>query len=223
MKSYTKKSRIAIILGIIVSLILSSMTVSYAASGTKKMTAYRVVIKGKYAYCGAHNGIYRVNLYTESKKRIVKENNEGFDFGPCYLKIFKGYLYYLSDGPILSPLSRVKLNGKNKKHLADVYEYAISKGKIYYTSYSFNTDKDIKRVMKLNGKNKKKSRYNVRMKYKDSNKSGYRVEQVLVRTETEYFDEEYYNVIEHYADYFVGPNGEMIKLCSYSTDYLQEW
>lgn len=224
MKKYTKKVRLATILAVVVALIFSSMTVSYAASKTKTMTVYtEVVKKGNYAYCAARNGIHRVNLKTGARKRIVKFNKDSPAGGPSCMKLHKGYLYYELDGMMTQGLYRIKLNGTGRKYLAEIWDYTISKGKIYYTTYNYKNDKAAKRVMSLNGKNKKKSSYNVKQRYKSTNATGYRVKTELKKTEKEYFNEESCEVIEHYTEYLTTPNGEKIKLCSYTYSYLEEW
>ena len=223
MKKYSKKARIAVILGVILALIMSSMSASYAASGkTKKATVYdEVIVKGNYAYCSASEGIYRVNLETGAKKRLVEHSNAGIVGQPKGLKIYKGYLYYSLFGEANDPLYRVKLNGKNKKLVGNVGAYAFSKGKIYYTYNIYKKKHTVKkRVMDLNGKNKKKSKYKVKNTYKKTNKAKYMVKRVLERTEEEEIDGEI-NVTEYFTDYFTGPDGMSVELCTFTEDYIK--
>jgi hypothetical protein len=159
--------------------------VSFGASKTKKMTAYTQCIKdGNTVYCNTKGGIYKVNIKTGKKKTLVKfkypayESIEG-------MKLKKGYIYYsyssLDDG---AAICRVKTSGKSKKTLADFIwssrpQFCVGKNKIYYKSYKdYDSSKVVKKKMKLNGKSKKKSSYNVKTKYKATNKSGYRVVEV---------------------------------------------
>lgn len=219
MNKTSKKIRIAVVLGVVMALIISSMGVSYASSGTKTMTVYcEVIVKGGYAYCAANRGIYRVNLKTGDKKRIVKETGDPFEPGPGAMKIHKGYLYYSNIYPDRAFLYRVKLNGTNNKRLAEIdFKYAISKGKIYYECLSKDRVKTLKKVMKLNGKSKKKSSYKVKQINRRSNKSNYKIKTVFVQDETVY-DEHYddYIVLKRYAEYLTTPDGRSIKLCTYA-------
>lgn len=162
----------------VMMLVFSMMPVSvFAATKTKKMTLYTEVIKsGKYAYCCTPNGVYKVNLKTKTKKLIVSDENFEM-YPPDTMKLYKGYLFYTAGGGTGTGLHRVKTNGKNNKGLTSICSFAISKNKIYYTEYDFGNggSKRIKKVMKLNGKGKKKSSYNVVNTLKKSNKKGYRV------------------------------------------------
>ena len=208
------KMRNAFARTLIIALLLTISFVSvptpeaFAASGNmKKGKIYDVVVKGKYAYCSTFKGVYKVNLKTGSKKRFVKGRNLG------YLKVCKGYLYYKDNDGIAGNLYRIKLSGKGKKKLANVINYAIVHGKIYYT-----TSGGISKCMKLNGKSKKKSNYQADMRWKASNKKGYRVKKVIENQEFAY-DYEYgdeYLVSETDAEYLVTPSGKRIKLCVYS-------
>lgn len=179
MKKYTKKVRIAIILSIVVSLIFSSMTVSYGATKTKRMNVYdEVIVKGNYAYCSTPEGLYKVNIDTLYKKRLIRSD----EYTPISsMRIYKGYIYFFRGGPIMSNLYRMKLNGKNKKRLRQVCDYVISGGMIYYTTYNSSFTKTFRRVMKRNGKGVKVSKYNVCSKSKPTNKSGYRVREMTAK------------------------------------------
>ena len=118
------------------TLVFSSLTVSFAENESKMMPAYKAIIKGKYAYCATVKGIYKVNLKNKKKKLLVKCSNYPFR-AVGSLRLHKGYIYYLDGGTgIGASLCRVKTNGKNRKKLAVVYTYAISKNTIYYTTYS---------------------------------------------------------------------------------------
>ena len=91
--------------------------------------------------------------------------------------------------------------------LGNVVSYAISNGKIYYKIRN-KSEKMVKKSMKLNGSNKKKSRYNVKMKGRKSNKKGYYINQVLTHTDP-------HNNYEYYTDYLVTPSGKRIALSNY--------
>ena len=80
-----------------------------------------------------------------------------------------------------------------------MYNYAIKNGKIYYECYDYKTENDAKKVMKLNGKSKRKSSYKVRAKYKNTNKKGYSLRYVNTGKREYYADyEEYVPVVESY-------------------------
>jgi len=161
---------------------------SFAASKTKKMKTYTTVVKGKYAYCTTYKGIYRVNIKTGKKKLLVKENAAYNGWKYKNLKLYKGYLYFVEDraddGNYV--LYRVKTSGKSKKELGAVLSYAISDGKIYYTVMKDDDPENfVKKQMRLNGKNKKKSKFNVRMTSKKTNKKGYFVYKDLIEYDSE--------------------------------------
>lgn len=214
---------------LIASLLMALMVVSLSApeamakSKTKTMTVYdQVVVNGDYAYCSAYKGLYKVNLTTGSKTLLVKSVAPDMGATIGEMKIYKGYLYYVNGGAVTAPLYRIKLSGKNKKYLGSVVYFAISNGKIYYKTLN-SKGKYIKKSMKLTGKSKKKSSYNVKMKWKDSNKSGYTVNQVLTHSDSVYDDvDESYYITDYYTDYFVTPSGEQIALCDYTIEY-SEW
>ena len=195
-----KKTRIAVIFALIAALILSSTGSAFAASKTKKMTVYNEVIKSKkYVYCAAGDGIYKINLKTGSKQKLVKNDAYPFD-GVGSMKLYKGYLYYLTEGNgIASPsLYRIKTNGKGKKKLDSADRYVIKKKKVYYTKRvgdSYN--KSVKRQMNLNGSKKKKSSYKVKSTFKESNATGYYIKQVESGSGV-------------YSDYLVTPDKQIL-------------
>ena len=205
-----RKSKIAILLALVVTLIASSMMVSFAATDmpTKKMTVYNDVIKsGKYAYCATGKGIYRVNLKNNRFKRILKTNTTWLP--PVAMKLYKGYIYYCIGDSVNIAFYRVKTDGTHKKSLGSVCDYAISDGKIFYTRHDYDYDKEeeiiLYRKMTLTGTNKKKSSYNVYNAIKRSNVSGYRIKHVSSSSGKG-------------TDYLVKPNSKKIKLCSYTED-----
>ena len=198
------------------ALVFTSFTVvSFGGSGTKKMTVYdEVVVSGNYAYCSAAPGIYRVNLKTNKVKRIV-DNSEYYTItGPLFgMKVHKGYLYYMGTGGIGSPLHRVKKSGGKTKYLCVVDDYAIKKGKIYYQAFDVDKDKSVKKVMKLNGKNKKKSSYKVKNKYKKSNKKGYKVK--YVKTGKKEYSADLEDYVPVVKAYLVRPGKKNVLLCTF--------
>lgn len=150
----------------------------YAASKTKKMTAYRNTLKaGNIVYCTNGITIYKVNLSNSSVKKLTT-SKIGYT---TYLKKKGNYLYYLEMTQYGAGcrISRINLKTGKRTTLAKNTgpEYAISGKKIYYR-YAKVTDNDFKyykRVMKLNGKTKKKTKYKASINSKLTNANGYKV------------------------------------------------
>ena len=197
---------------IIMTLLVSCFTsMAFGASGTKKMTYYGEVIKkGNTVYCNATVGIYKVNLKTGKVKALKEYDPVGaiqFGNGAGGMKLYKGYLYYMEAGAIGAGLCRVKVTGKAKPQNLLRYvnfnasRFAISKGKIYVEGIDRDSFKNVKRVMKLNGKNAKKTKYKVYNSFKPTNKKGYTIQTVESGVK--------------YTKYLVTPAGKKIKLCSY--------
>lgn len=212
-----KKRLVAV--AIMLSLILSCFTtVSFGASSTKKMTAYDDVIKsGNNVYCAAQLGIYKVNLKTGYVKQLydMDELGAAINGGVYGMKLYKGYVYFTEGGPMVNTLNRVKATGGKAKKLANICGgYAIKKDKIYYSGYSFYRNKAYKGVMKLNGKNKKKTKYKARTTNKESNSSGYYINSVY-EGET-WYEDDYYDT---YTEYLVTKDGRSFKLCTYHVLY----
>ncbi len=219
------KKRWLLVFSFVIAMVLASTSVSLGASTTKKMTTYSDVIKsGKYAYCIATKGLYRVNLISGDKKRLVKATT-GEEI-PFMMKLHKGYLYYQQGGAICSSLNRIKTNGKHKRYLASTEGsgYVISKGKIYYKAYKDLEDfKVVKRKMKLNGKKKSATSVKIKTTTKISNNKGYKVKSVLVARSRTPIQDEYmdYEVYEKWTDYLFAPGGKVYKLCSYSYEFQE--
>lgn len=219
-----KKSKFAILIVLVFSLVLSSAVTSFAASGTKRMTVYNQVIKsGKYAYCATPKGIYKVNLKTKQKKLIAKD--EVFEiYPPGEMKLHKGYIYYTTGGGTSSDLCRVRTDGKKHRSLHSIWNYAIKNNRIYFTDYDYDNGnpKGVKRSMTLNGKSVKKSPYKISNKIKKSNKKGYRVTTNTTVLDREY---DYYSgdviVTENTKYYLVTPDKTKIKLCSIKTEFYE--
>lgn len=201
MKLFRRYRRSLSVLLMAAMLFTSFTVVSFGASGTKKTTLYSdVLVSGSYAYCSVPTGIYRVNLKTNKVQRIV-DNSEDYEItGALFgMKIHKKYLYYMSTGGVGSPLYRIRKSGGKAKFLDVVYDYAIKNGKIYYECYDYKKENNAKKVMKLNGKSKRKSSYKVKAKYKKTNKKGYSLRYVNTGKREYYADyEEYLPVIESY-------------------------
>ena len=229
MSKISKKGMIRIILAsILIAMLVITMTAPQAmaaSGGTKKMTVYNEVIKkGKYAYCSAYHGIYKVNLKTGTKKRLVAFNDRygNYDLYAEYMAIRKGYLYYIDYWVINGHLHRVKISGKGKKSLGQVNAYAIKGNKLYYTRWSDNGEKILKKRMKLNGKKKRKSSFNVDNKVKKTNAKGYRVKSALNDSVWVYdYQGGGYIVTEYYTQYLVKPSGKRIKLCDYTSEHVE--
>lgn len=153
-------------------------------------------------------GVYKVNLKNGSAKLFVQSIDPESGATIDAMKLYKGYLYYIDGTSVYPSLYRIKLSGKNKKFLGNAISYAISDGKIYYRVQNRKTEKIVKKSMKLNGKNKKKSNYKVVMKWKKSNKKGYYVDPVLTHTDND-------NNYEYYTDFLITPSGKKIMLSNY--------
>lgn len=167
-----------------------------------------VIVSGDNAYCGYPGGIKKVNLKTQSVKTLAKGSAEdSADLSAMKLK--KGYIYYI-DYLVedFADLYRVKTIGGGKKCLAAcVGSYMIRGSKIYYEDQHdlYNNDRVYKKVMKLNGKTKKKTTVKAKMKWKKSNKSGYKIV-----TDNVYENQETYDA---YADYYLKtPDGSKVFL-----------
>ena len=158
-------------------------TSAFAASKSAKMTAYnQVFVSGSYAYCAGAGGIYKVKLKKGKKESVQRLYDSECAFGPSAaveaMKKKSGYIYSSSASQgTCAYLSRVKCSGGDVKDLGITgyaADYAIEGNKIYFYKYT-DDDDVVKRVMKLNGKNKKKTSVKPVTNERDSNKSGYRI------------------------------------------------
>lgn len=149
-----------------------------AASKTKKMSVYDCIKSGDTVYCTNDHYIFKVDLKTKNVTILTG--------GKCYpnmLKLKGKYLYYRDSHQgfavkgYTGELYRINVKTKAKKKLAYASYYAIKGKKIYVNADRLKGDKvkTSKRVMKLNGKSKKKTKYKVKNVYKDTNVSGYYV------------------------------------------------
>lgn len=165
-----------------------------AASGKVKMTGYDQVLKsGNTVYCAGAEGIYQVGVDNAGKvtsTRLLHRRETMGGYSYFYGMKLKGkYLYvqYMTEGTPYG-LSRVHVATGKFKTIATEndkgsVEYAIKGKKIYYKAQDSKKGK----VMKLNGKSKKKTSSKPKMKHEKSNAYGY----TLIITEEELPDYEY--------------------------------
>lgn len=182
---YDMKKRKFLSVVIMMALIITMFTpMSFAASKAKKTTVYKNVVKsGNTAFCSTLSGdLYRIDLKTRKAVKIKQKYYYAHD-----LKVHKGYVYYIASREDINSdswdgyICRVNIKTGKVKKLAGISDckslrYAISKSKIYYVykkDISSKKTRTYKKVMKLNGKSKKKSRYNVKVTRKPSNAAGY--------------------------------------------------
>lgn len=154
---------------------------TFAASKTAKMKAYDQVIKsGNTVYCAGAEGLYKVkvkNGKVVSKKVISQAETFGTYSYYSGMKKKGGYIYLqVSTEGTPFYLDRIKTSSGACKKLAGANDqgeisYAIKGKKIYYKAYDSKTG----RVMKLNGKDKKKTSTKPVMKHSKSNAKGYSV------------------------------------------------
>lgn len=179
-------------------------TDTYASSKAVKSTTYSNTLKsGNYVYCTNAHRLFKVDL---KKKTVKVMATQKAGYITC-MKIRKGYLYYaeMSQYGAECLIYRINLKTGKKATLArnTSGDYAIKGKKIYYNhAQVINNDiKYKKRVMKLNGKSKKSTKYKVKMKTKMSNASGYLV--------VDDYDSDYYNdwTNETVNYYLKTPNG----------------
>ena len=151
-----------------------------AASGKVKMTGCDQVLKsGNIVYCAGSEGIYQVgvdNAGRVTNVRMLYRSETMGNYSYFYGMKLKGkYLYaqYMTEGTPFG-LCRVHVATGKYKTLASVndkgsVEYAIKGKKIYFKAKSSKKGK----VMKLNGKSKKKTSTKPKMIHVNSNDPGY--------------------------------------------------
>ncbi|MGI6765686.1 MAG: hypothetical protein ACOX4R_00565 [Lentihominibacter sp.] len=166
-----------IIISFIVAATFSLVPVdSFAASKVKKSTVYSCIKSKNVVYCENDFRVFKVNLDTQDVQVMADDK---YREDPEYLKLKGNYLYYMGLNPYeycVNDLYRVNIKTFQKKRLAsNVMAYAISGSKIYYVTENYDTGKRTKRVMKLNGKSKKKTKYSAKMSDKYTNAGGYYV------------------------------------------------
>ena len=154
---------------------------TFAASKTAKMKAYDQVIKsGNTVYCAGAEGLYKVKVKkgkVVSKKLLSRAESFGAYSYYSGMKKKGGHIYaqVSTEGPAFY-LDRIKTKSGAYKTLEGANDqgpivYAIKSKKIYYKAQDSKT----KKVMKLNGKNKKKTSTKPVMKHAKSNAKGYSV------------------------------------------------
>lgn len=177
------RKRILICLMVIATAVAFMPTSTFAATNKAKMTSYTVYKTGDTVYCAGDSGIYRVKIKNgkvKSKKKLVTTGPHSYVYN---LKKKGNYLYYMryTEGTP-AYICRVKTSGGKAKVLARLEEagdFAIKNNKIYYSYYDWNykTNKEIvvKKVMNLNGKNKKKTKVQAVEKCKSTNANAYKL------------------------------------------------
>lgn len=145
------------------------------AGGTKSMTVYNKAFKkGHYVYCvNYRKGIYKVNVKTKKAKRIAKAPVMEYT---CvrWMKLYKGYIYYVDRWSDTAKLYKVKTNGKKKQCLGWVSEYAIEGNTIYFKLYDEDRDVYDNMEMNLDGTGRRQSNCTVVMTKKKSNIKNYK-------------------------------------------------
>ena len=172
------KKKLTLILLIAVACAMMPMTAS-AASKVKMKTYSDVVKSGNTVYCTSTLGIWKVKVTKSGKvksKKWLLSPKKGYSFDIRHMKKKGHYLYYLAQFGGTSRLYRTNLStGKRKLVAYDVVQYVIRKNKIYTVHFDIETEEYYNRVMKLNGKSKKKSSVRPVDKLKKSNAKGYSV------------------------------------------------
>ena len=138
----------------------------FAADKTVKSKMYEIYVTGNYVYVVGNKGIYSVKMKNEkpvSKEKIAKC---GSKYAIDRLKVKGKYVYFTKSNSSADKtiLYRVKKTGGKVKKLVtmgEVANVAFKGKKIYYTYCGPETDENgmyintYKKVMKLNGKDKK--------------------------------------------------------------------
>ena len=129
------RKRLCSVLLILTLLFGSFTTVSFGASGTKKMITYDVIKSKSNVYCATPLGVYKVNLKNKKVKWLFKVDayESTINGGAYAMRMNKGYLYFLRDASMAARVYRIKVpNGKVKQLFPNygVWNYAIRKGKI---------------------------------------------------------------------------------------------
>ncbi len=175
----------------LVFIVAIAFTASPAFAASKvRMTVYDQVIKsGNYVYCPAEgDGFYKVRMQEDEVvqdgvQRLVRTHfvRGGYTYN-MHMKKMGKYLYYIegSEGTYYK-LRRVNLTTGKRQMVANYgTEYAIRGHKIYAQISKDNWEDSYTRyrVMKMDGKNKKKTSARPAMKTKRSNVKGYSVSYV---------------------------------------------
>jgi len=149
------------------------------AGSTIKLTDMQNVYKrGNYVYCivyGEPTAIYEINLKTKAKKAVLNP------IRGMPKNVFKkgDYLYYMLGGNSYGGrLYRKNLKTEKIKRLSKewIEAYTIKGKKIYYTYYTGGfSGKTAARVMKLNGKGKKKTSARLKRVVRFTNNKNYKI------------------------------------------------
>ena len=175
----------------LLAMILMMVSIPAGASAATKAKAkmYEIHVVKNYAFAVGNKGIYRVKLRNGkpvSKKKIVKC---GGKYSIDHLLVKGKYVYFKKSSGSKEYLYRVKKTGGSAVKLAGMGEFsevAIKDKKIYY-SYPGETDEDgmvletIKKVMKLNGKDRKDTDVEAVEIDKYSSKKGYKYVQKVTK------------------------------------------
>ena len=207
---------LCLIISVVFMPLLTNTGHAYAASGTKKMTVYsKMVKKGNIVCVNLGNVLAAVNVKT-NKAKILYNDSPYSVFNPSNMKIKGNYLYFQEYGDHETYLIRINIKtGKKKTLHSNVRAYAISGKKIYYKAYKIHWEGngDItyhKRVMKLNGKSKKKTSVKVKNIKKKSNAKGYKIVKANKKIKViDYGDGDQEREV-YYNYYLQKPNGRKI-------------
>lgn len=175
-----KKEILSCILVLAIAVVFMPANTFAATKSVKMMTYDQVVKSGNTVYCAGAEGIYKVKVKkgkVVSKKIIVRAESFGAYSYYSGMKKKGKYIYVQSssEGTLFS-LIRVKASNGKCKCLASLNDkgsvnYVIKGKKIFYKGEWGKT----KKVMRLNGKAKKKTSTKPIMKHKRSNAKGYSV------------------------------------------------
>ena len=167
----------------IITMLMASVPAGVFAATTKvKTRMYEIQVVKNYAYTTGNKGIYRVKLKNGkpvSKKTLFKA---GSKYVCAHLLVKGKYVYFKKMADDKEYLYRVKKTGGKAKKLSSMGEFSevAFKGKKIYYTYPGETDDDgmvlntIKKVMKLNGKDKQDTKMTAVEIDKYYNKKGYK-------------------------------------------------
>ena len=166
------------VMAVALAIALVCVPATALASSKAKMTTYDGAVKsGNTVYCASPGwGIYKAtvkNGKVVKKKWLLKETvgwGAGSDIG--HMKKKGNYLYFIeyTEGTVTHLVRLNVKNGKCKTIAHNVTAYAIKGKKIYAQITNPDTLKKSYRVMKLNGKSKKKTSVRPVMKTEYSHK-----------------------------------------------------
>lgn len=160
------------------SLVFTAEPVAAKSKKVKSKVYDKVYVTGKTAYCLAQAKVVKVNL-KNNKAKVIYGDTDSVTNLKSMMKC-GNYLYVIEECFGQNQLIRINIKKKKGKGIADnVEKYAFKKGKIYYTDLIEDDDTGAlhknNKVMKANGKNKKKSPVVAKMKSFKKNKKGYKI------------------------------------------------